>query len=130
MGYPRTTYESWCAKVIAIAGDLRAGVPKSIARKHGYNIMTFAGGAVKAVINDPLHVPTREEYEDYYAKQVRYTRKRDAVFSVEEVDVIPDEKIATANRKPKGMSEIRWRMEKARRKKAGYYSICVSPDMI
>ena len=124
MANKRISFGDWKARVLAIAADLRAGIPVAKARRHGYNIERFSRDLIAAIIADPSRVPTEAEYQEYFKRQFAVTHPRDIAKRTPEVDAVPDEKITTASRKPKGVSDVRWRIELRRRRAHEYFDLC------
>lgn len=121
------TYEDWKGRVLAIAADMRAGIPRHVARRHGWNVEKFSRDLIEAIIKDPSRIPTEEEYGEFFSRQVTYTHPRDVRVKPDEAEPLSDEEITSAEKKPRGVSDVRWRIELRRRRKRSYYDLCDLP---
>ena len=127
MSNRRMTYDGWKERVLAIAADMRAGIPRYVARRHGWNVEKFSRDLIEAIVKDPSRIPTEKEYEEFFSRQLSYTQPRDVRVKPDETGPLSDDEITTAEKRPRGVSDVRWRMELRRRSNRSYYDLCDLP---
>ncbi len=119
-------FEEWCRRVRRCAEIFRRGGTTREARRVADGVMRHAYALVCAVMHEPSLDITEEDYETYYAAQLKRTRKYNSGAD-RRVHNLSNENLLRIGERPAFCSPARWRMHMAWRKNREHYRR-LSPD--
>ena len=108
MSKRRMSFNEWCSRVRRCAEIFRRGGTSREARRVADGIMRHSYALVCAVLHNPFLDLTPDDYETYYAAQLRVTQKKN--LGPTQFKTWTNDRLARCKKKPRDVSDARWRM--------------------